>query len=118
MRVAVREPLQPDHFEIAADGLMPLLARLAPDAQPELDVVPNRLPRKQRMLLEAHRVVGPWPQHRLAVDQDLAVGLRLQASGDAQEGGFAAAARAENGEELPGVDRDVDAVERHHRTLV
>jgi len=49
-----------------------------------------------------------------AADEDAAAGGSFQAGDEAQDGGFAAAAGAEQGEQLALGDREVDVLNRSH----
>ena len=64
------------------------------------DVAGHALPGKQRELLEHHAAVGAGAAHFLAVDADRAGVGRDEAAHDVQEGALAAAARADDGDEL------------------
>ncbi len=79
-----------------------LLLSLAP-RQPDRDVAPDPFPRQQPVLLEHHR---PLRRH---VD---CAGVGLVEAGEGpQQGGLAAAALAQQGDELTGGDVDVEPVD-------
>ena len=83
--------------------------------EPEGDVLPDRHQREQRQVLEDQRggtLVGADAAHVPAADPDGALGRIDEARNHAQDGGLAAAGRAEKGEELAGPDGDVDIVHR------
>src|SRR4051794_21767430 len=68
--------------------------------QPPCHVAGHRLPWEQRELLEHHAAVGPRPVHLPAVDLDR-TGLGLdEAAHDVKQRALAAAARADDGDEL------------------
>src|SRR5262249_18888329 len=58
--------------------------------------------------------VGPGAGHRAAVHQHRPPGRPDQPGQDAEERALAAAARADHGQELPLLDLQLDAVQRHH----
>jgi hypothetical protein len=60
------------------------------------------------MLLEDHAAVGARADHRLAVEQDLAGGRRQEAGQAVQQGGLAAARRAERDDEVALAHGQVD----------
>ena len=76
----------------------------------------NRGPqvRCRRKRLVEVRLLGEQPNPEIAAPLDLAGVRRLEPGQDAQEGGLAAAGWAEQGEELPVLDLQVEAVERAH----
>ena len=80
------------------------------------DIVEHIEVRKDRIGLE-HHVGGPQMRrhrvHRLAVDGDDAAVRRLEARDHAQQGGLAAARRAQQGKELAARDLQADVI--HHR---
>jgi len=81
------------------------------------DVVGHRHVRVQGVVLEHHGHVPAArgdPGHVAAADLDGAGGRGLEPGDGAQQGGLAAAGRAEQGEELPVVDAQVQAVDRPH----
>ena len=86
--------------------------RNAPFAQPELDVLRDREPGKQRIFLEHDAAVRPRRPDRLAVEPQVAARRLLEAGDDVEQGGLSATARAEDGEELVVGDVEIDAVER------
>src|SRR3954453_8320042 len=67
-----------------ARGALALRTLHAAHLQAELDVLPHRLPGKQRILLEYHSAFGAGTVHLLAVDSDDARG-RLEETGDRVE---------------------------------
>jgi hypothetical protein len=87
--------------------------------QTELDIVLGGTPGKQlREVLEHDTTVLPVLVERSAADADLAGG-RLQETGeDVQYRGLAAAAGAEQAEELGLADGEIDVLDRQHPTFV
>src|SRR5688572_12899928 len=81
--------------------------------QPPGDIPRHRLPREQRELLEHHAAVGAGAVHRVAVDLDRTLG-RDEAAHDVQEGALAAAARADDGNELAFARAEALDVEHRH----
>jgi hypothetical protein len=84
-------------------------------AQAEGDVLEHRHVREDGVVLEHHRDVaraGRQAVHPPFADPDPAVGLGLQAGDDAQEGGLAAARRAQQDGELPVLHVERDGLER------
>ena len=66
-------------------------------------------------MLKHHGAIGSGAADRLPVDAHLAGIERFQAGDHLEQRGLAASARAEQADELAGADRQVHAVERHHR---
>ena len=100
MRIVVRKAVQADETHEARDALTGLGGFNAGDLEPEGDVLGDRQPGKQVELLEHHRarrrgLLNPPARHR-----DGAARRGLQAVQDAQQGGLAAAARADDRDEL------------------
>ena len=113
--LALRQPLEAHERDRVADPALPVgLAHAALPPQAVRDVVLDVEVREQRVALE-HRVHGPAVRGRArevdAVEQDRP-GRRLLEPGDeTQRRGLAATRRAEEREELPRADREVDAVD-------
>ena len=83
-------------------------------AQPEGDVLVDRQVREQRVVLEDRvdvALVGRQPGDVLALELDRALGRLLEAADHPQRRGLAAAARAEEAEELAVADLEVDVVD-------
>ena len=81
-------------------------------AQAETDVLLHRQPRKERVALEHHAPVRAGAAHGRAFQQRLAFGGKVQPRNDAQQGGFAAAGRAEDGDEVVFAHLQVDGAQR------
>src|SRR5262249_53647029 len=93
------------------------LALGAPDAailEAERDVVADRAPRQERVLLEHHR--GERRPRPVGLDAHLAGALAMQAGEHPQQRRLAAPARADDAEELARGGRERDPVEPHDRT--
>ena len=114
VRIVVREIAEPDELDEMPRDLVPLLDRDAVELQRELDVADHRAPRQQAEVLEHHAGVLARLRHRRSFDGDATFVRRDQSGGEPQQRGLAAAARAEQRNELTPADRRVDAVERHH----
>ena len=69
-------------------------------------------PGQQREVLEHEGALRSRSRHRLAVDQDLALGRLEQAGDDLERGRLAAAGRPEQGRQLAAREIEVDALER------
>lgn len=104
------------HYLEPALGPLPALALLAAlDLEAELDVPARGAPGKERELLKQHTAVAPGLRHLSAVHVDGAARRGLEARGNEEERGLAAAGRAKDAEELTLGDGEVEAVERHDR---
>ena len=77
----------------------------------EFDVLADRQPGEQAVLLEDEDAVGARTFDRLAVDQNLAGGLRLQPGDQMQQRGLAATRGADDADELSSLHLQVDVVE-------
>jgi hypothetical protein len=80
------------------------------------DVVLDREPGEQRVVLEDHAALGAGSVDRSPVDEHRALVGRNQAGDDRHERRLAGARRADDGEELALLDREVDAHEHGLRT--
>src|SRR5262245_40503317 len=78
----------------------PLLAGYAPELEPERDVVDRRAPRKQRRLLEDQRAIRIGAGDGRAVVDDRPARWHLQAGQQHEQRALAAAARADDHDEL------------------
>ena len=87
-------------------------------AQHRLDVLLHRHPRVEGEALEDDGDAGVEAVQRLAVVENLAVRRLDQAGEDAQDGRFAAAGRAEQGDDLVGPDGEVDVLQDAQRRAV
>ena len=97
VRIVVAEFREPDELERAFDPHGDLARRNAARHQPEADIRLHVHPGEQPALLEHHRVLtAKPPASTVIVPPD----LRVEAGKDAQQGGLAAAARADDADEL------------------
>ncbi len=108
----VGKALEPDLGQEAVRDVELLLARHAAFAQTEAHVVQHREPGEQRVALEHHAAVGARAADALAVEQHLAGGLMVQPRHDAQQRALAAAAGAEDGDEVVLGDVEVGGLQR------
>ena len=105
---------QPDEVEIAVRPLEPLGARQPAHAQSELDVAERRQPRIERVVaLEHHAAVRAGALDGLAGDLDFTGRSRLEPGQHVEHRGLAAAARAQQAEELAGLDVQVEIAHGH-----
>ena len=113
--LALLQPVELDQRHHLGDAGVDLRARHAGALQAERDVVAHGEMRKQRVVLE-HHVDRPLVRRHLrdvlAVEQDAALIRRLEAGQHAQQRGLAAAARAQQREELAGADVERQAIHR------
>ena len=111
-------PVQAHHVDRAQRPLGPRRRRHPPRLQPDLHVLLHGEPGQQRERLEHHRGVPVGPYQPPAAEQHLALGRCDQAGDAAQQGGLAAAAAAEQRDELALADVQRDAVEHRHRVAL
>src|SRR5713101_2383698 len=71
-------------------------------------------PRKERVLLEHHQPVGSGLQNRLTFQENFAGGGRLESGDQIQQGGFAAAGRAEENHKLTLNHLEIDRLKGLH----
>jgi hypothetical protein len=111
VRVALAETGEPHVLERLGDLAGDLRARRSGHLQGERDVARHRHVREQRVALE-HRAYRPRlrrPVGEVVAVEENAPSVRQIEPGDhPQQGCLAAARRAEQGEELAGVDRQAD----------
>src|SRR4029079_14333589 len=85
----------------------------------ELDVLDDRAPGKQRILLKHEgNVTGQGPAHRLALDLDRPGGRRQQTADHVEQRALAAAARADQAEQFAAHDVERGVQERAHMLRV
>ena len=111
MRIGVLKALEADHFDELIDAVLFLLVDAA-GAQAEGDIVVDRQPREQRVLLEHEAAVGAGSGDGHAVERQLALVHRDEAGDQTQERRFAAAGRADERHERAGGDFERHIVER------
>ncbi|MFD9720259.1 hypothetical protein [Streptomyces sp. NPDC059076] len=106
---------QPDQLDLARDPFLPLLlgeASPSTEAEGEGDVVLNRAPGEQIVLLGDVGDLGVDSGEGVAaVQQPSGAGFH-QSRGEVEEGGFAAAAGTDDGEQLPVADLRGDLGQR------
>jgi hypothetical protein len=112
MRMAVLELPEADPAQPITRAVACLRLVRAAEAGTDLDVLEHRLPRQQRVGLEHESDVTADGVDRVPVNTDVAFARALQAGDQRQRGGLAAAARADHGAELTGLDREVDVRQR------
>src|SRR5690606_8505358 len=110
----VLEAAQADLVDIAVDDLPHFLRRNAAFAKPEGDVLANGEPRKQGIGLEHHATVGAGPLDFRAFQRDGAGGRTVEPGDDPQKRRLSAAGRAQNGDEVVLLDRQVGGLQRLH----
>src|SRR6266850_1409857 len=99
--IVVAEVAEIHHLQVALDSGVDLRARRALGLEAPADVAGHGAPGEKRELLEHHAAVRAGAVDLLAVHPDAAAALGLdEAAKDVQEGALAAAARADDGDEL------------------
>src|SRR6267143_5052582 len=117
--VVVAEVAELHHLQVLADGGVDLRTRRASGLEAPGDVAGHGAPGKKRKLLEHHAAVRAGAADLLAVHSDAAAALGLDvAAEDVQEGALAAAARADDGDELALVHAEALDVEDGQRLAV
>src|SRR5690606_29200884 len=104
-----------DERERLVDAPVRLRALHALHGKAEADILAHRHVGKQRIALENHAEAALFRLERIdapVAEPDLAAGERQEARQAIERGRLAAAGRAEQGDELPGLDGKVDPVER------
>ena len=110
--MVVLEAAQADEIDELHGAIIPLGLADALELEVEGDVVDRRQPRHQGRLLEHHAAVRARPLHLLAVDQRPPGSRLLEAGDDVEQGRLAAAGRAEQADEIIGLDVEIDVVQR------
>ena len=109
-----RNGLRPGRWTETTDGLVVIGSETGVlEFEPERHVADDGPPGEEVVLLEDEPAVEAGGAGGLAVDQQLTGGRVLQAVDGAQQGGLATAAGAEQGDELSGLDRQVDLGQCH-----
>src|SRR5262249_27688717 len=102
---------QPHQLQVAQRALAPLGLAHVPHAQPELDVLDRGEPAVERVVaLEDHTAVAAGAGDRAPLHQDLAAGGGLEAREHLEHGRLAAAARAEQAEELADLNVETEVL--------
>src|SRR5262249_7447606 len=97
------------------DLLAVALGAVGAQRETERDVVLDRQPRKQRRLLEHHAAIRPRSLDGLAIDENPPGGRRFEAGDEVQERGLAAAAGADQRDDLLLLDGESDVEERRDK---
>jgi hypothetical protein len=87
----------------------------AVDLERELDVAHDGAPRQQAEILEHHAGILARTRHQRPGDGDAALVRGDEPGGEPQQGRLAAAARAQQRDQLALAHARIDAVERHHQ---
>src|SRR5262249_15638768 len=112
MRIMLGEAGKTDELdERSGAAAEVVLGRAALELEPIADVALDRVPGEERVLLEHHGAIGTGRSDQLAVDADFAAVGFGQTVDSIQEGRLAAAAGADDGNELAFEDGEVDAVQ-------
>ncbi|MNL45922.1 hypothetical protein D3C87_1686010 [compost metagenome] len=113
--IGIVRQTHPLQRRIGLDQRLPLRK----SGQPEADIVADGHVRKQRKVLEHQpdATLFRWQEDRragnlLAVEQQAAGALHLDAGGDPQERRLAGTGRAEQAKDLAGLGRQADALDR------
>src|SRR6185437_14344390 len=114
-RETVLEALEVDEVDQLLRALLAFGARPALLLQAVKDVLPHRLPRVEREILEDDAAVGPGAGNRTPGDGDAPRLDRQEAAKEIEQRALAAAARPEQRDELLLAHIERDAVERQHR---
>jgi hypothetical protein len=112
VRIAVGETGQADQVKEMPRDVAPLLWLEPGDVEPELDILRGGAPGKQRILLEYDAAVATGSGDRPAIEQDTAAGRRGEPGQQIEQGGFSAAARADQSEEFAGANVERDVLQR------
>src|ERR1700722_12564521 len=107
MRIMMLEAVEMQHLDRALGPRAALGPVDALQLETELDVSEYRAPRQQAEMLKNHAAVRTRPAGGLAVDEDAAGFGFDEAGNDAQQGGFAAARRADDAEKFVVTDLEV-----------
>ena len=106
------EPFEVHQIDQRLRPRFPLIFGDSPDLRPEDDILPNRSPGEEGVLLEDHS-----REFLVAVgggDLDRAAGRLFEPSDDLEQGGLAAARGPHDDQQLALLDVETDPAERHH----
>lgn len=117
LRIALRKILELYELDVLLRNLVAFFRALALELEAELDIVFDREPRKEGILLEHDATVGTRPLHRLAVDRHRSRCRLLETADDVQKCRLAAAGRADHADELVLVNIEADTVQGGHLAL-
>ena len=110
--IGVPEGSQPDEGEEPIHGRLALGARASLHLQRPAHVTRHRAPGEEGEVLEHHAAVGTGTVHLAAVEAHRPAIARHEAAQDVEEGALAAAARADDGDELAVPDAQTEIVDR------
>ena len=113
-RPAVEEVVEPEQLGHLLDAALRLVPRRLAHAQAVAEVLAHGHVRVERVALEHHRDVAfarRELRHVAGVDRDRALGDVLQPGDHPEQGGLAAAGRADEHEELAALDLEGDVVD-------
>src|SRR5579875_1620582 len=113
--IAVLEPAETDEIDEGAGAPLALIPRYPLFFKTVKNILQNRLPGKQGKVLKDNATVGTGAGNRLAFDQDRAGLDRQKAADQIEQCALAAAARAEQRDELAVAHAERDVVERQDR---
>ncbi len=100
-------------FERGARPLVSLLLRYTLELESHVHVLQDRVPGKQRVLLEDERdILGRRPGNSPAVHEHLARARLQQSADDVQQRALAAAAGTQQADELVATDVQIDGLQR------
>jgi hypothetical protein len=117
-RVVVLAVGEPDEGEALGRDLRAARGRRSVKLHRQLDVLLDRVPRKQRRLLEDERELLDRALRRHAVDDDLAAGDGIEPGDELQDRRLAAAARADQRDEVAALRLEAHVVEDHRPVAV
>ncbi len=117
-RIMVFKREQARESEQRACGLLAVTADHTLLLETELDVLAHRQPREQRVLLKHHAAIRARLVGDLAVDRERARAGRNEPGNHVEQGGFAAAGRADDGDKLARLHFHRDIADRLHRRTV
>ena len=111
-RPVLREALQAHPLQHLNDPALALRLGHMLHRETEADIVLDRQPGKQRVILKHHHHARLRSGHGLAVEGDAAGRQRLETGGEFEQRALAATARTENGDEFALLDGQVDVAQR------
>jgi len=111
MGKGIGERFEADESHEFIDFVAFLLEQSASD-EAGLNVLSNGEPGEKIWVLEDESALGAWADDGFVADSKLAGIGAVQPSDEAKEGGFSAAAGADNGDQFAGSERERDILER------
>src|SRR5262245_21094200 len=118
MRVAFLEAGQADQVDVIANDALLLGARNILHLQAERDVVLDREPVKQCIVLKYHAAFPARFADRLAIEQYLAFGWFLETGNQGEQRRLSAAGMTQYRAKFVVIDGKVHATERQHRWII